>query len=258
MTPLRQRMIDDPRIRSYSPRTIENYVERVAAFAKHFNRPPEILGEEHIRQYQLLLLDTKRASWTMFNQTGCVLHFLYNSTLKRDWVVRHLRCPKQPNRLPVIPSPEEITEFLAAPKCLKHRAILSTLYATGIRLSEVRQLRVQDIDSKCMVVCVEQGKSADVSGMPRDARSATRGFIDVGTPDTILFVPGGLARTVTRSGASSTGRNNLERLPHRRHSHASQVRDQRATILRCPLPPLCPTGRRHLSRGERDRALARQ
>ena len=160
MTPLRQRMIDDLRLRNYSPRTVETYVERVAAFAKHFGKSPEVLGEEHIREYQLFLLDTKRASWAMFNQTVCALRFLYNSTLRKGWVVEHLRYPKQPKRLPVILSPEEIAALLEAPKCLKHRAILSTLYATGVRLSEMCHLRVQDIDSKNMVVRVEQGKGA--------------------------------------------------------------------------------------------------
>jgi site-specific recombinase XerD len=153
-------MIDDLRIRNYSPRTIETYVERVAAFAKHFGRSPELLGEEHIRDYQLYLLDTKRASWAAFNQTVCALRFLYNSTLRKGWVVKHLRYPKQPKRLPVVLSPEEVGALLEAPKCLKHRAILSTLYATGIRVSELCHLQVKDIDSKNNVIHVEQGKGA--------------------------------------------------------------------------------------------------
>lgn len=160
MTPLRQRMIDDLRIRNYSPRTIETYVERVVAFALHFGKSPELLGQEHIREYQRYLLDTKRASWAVFNQTVCALRYLYNSTLRKGWVVRHLRFPKPERRLPVVLSVQEVTALLAAPKNLKHRAILSTLYATGARVSELCHLRVQGIDSKRMVIRVEQGKGA--------------------------------------------------------------------------------------------------
>ena len=68
MTPLRQRLIHDLQIRNRSPRTIECYVAQVAAFARHFGRSPELLDQEHIRQYQLYLLQEKRASWSRFNQ----------------------------------------------------------------------------------------------------------------------------------------------------------------------------------------------
>ena len=88
MTKLRQRMIDDLRIRNYSPRTIETYTRCVAGFAKHFSRSPAELGPEHIREYQIFLVETKHTSWTLFNQTVCALRFLYKVTLGRAARIR--------------------------------------------------------------------------------------------------------------------------------------------------------------------------
>ena len=89
MTPLRQRMIDDLRIRNYSRDTINNYVRLVARFAEHFGRSPERLGPEHIRDYQLHLL-ANDTSWGIFNQTVAALRFLYRVTLKRNWPLDRL------------------------------------------------------------------------------------------------------------------------------------------------------------------------
>ena len=87
MTVLRQRMVEDLRIRNYSPRTVEVYTRQVASFAKHFGKSPEQLGIEHIREYQTFLVETKSASWTRFNQTVCALRFLYKVTLHRPELI---------------------------------------------------------------------------------------------------------------------------------------------------------------------------
>jgi site-specific recombinase XerD len=158
MTPLRQKMIQDLRIRNYSPKTIDSYVSRVAAFAKYFGKSPELLGPSHIRQYQVHLLEEVGASWPVFNQTVCALRFLYKKTLGKSWLIEHLPFPKQPKKLPVVLSTKEVGRVLGAVRLLKHRTVLETVYATGLRISEALHLRVQDIDSQRMVLRVVAGK----------------------------------------------------------------------------------------------------
>lgn len=158
MTPLRQRMIEDMRLRNFAPRTIQVYVERVAAFAKHFGRSPERLGATDVRAYLLHLVQAKRASWSYYNQALCALRFLYRVTLGKEWVLDGVVCPKGEKKLPVVLSPDEVARFFEAIPSLKHRALLMTAYAAGLRISEVVALRVDDIDSQRMVIRVRQGK----------------------------------------------------------------------------------------------------
>jgi integrase/recombinase XerD len=158
MTPLRQRMIDDLSVRNRSVRTIECYVEHVARFARYFGRSPEQLGPEQIRQYLVYLVQERKVSWSSFNQAVCALRFLYNVTLKRNYPREYIPFGKRPKRLPTVLSQEETVRFLECVENLKHRTLLTTLYACGLRLSEGRRLRPRDIDSARMLVHVRQGK----------------------------------------------------------------------------------------------------
>lgn len=158
MLALRQRMIEDLRIRNYSQGTVKAYVARVAEFARYFGRSPALLGPPHIRQYQVHLIEEKHTSWPMFNQTVCALRFLYQTTLNKEWAVKHIPFPKKPKKLPVVLSVKEVGVLLAAVENRKHRAILETLYGAGLRLGEALGLRVSDIDSGRMVLHVRQGK----------------------------------------------------------------------------------------------------
>jgi site-specific recombinase XerD len=151
MTPLRRRMIEDMRLRNLAPRTIKTYVDCVVAFARYFGTSPEHLGPDHIRAYLLHLVE-KRASWSQFNQARSALRFLYHTTLKRPWVDDGVVCVKTTRKLPVVLSLEEVAQFFAAVGKLKHRAILMTAYAAGLRLSEVVGLRVENVDSRRMVL----------------------------------------------------------------------------------------------------------
>jgi site-specific recombinase XerD len=150
-------MLEDMQIRNYSPHTIDGYLRYVAQFAKHFHTSPDHLGPEHIRTYQLHLLHTQ-VSESIFIQTVCALRFFYETTLGRPWMVEYIPYPKKPKTLPVILSRDEVKALLLAPRHLKHRVILATLYATGVRVSELCQLQGTDIDSKRMVIHVRQGK----------------------------------------------------------------------------------------------------
>jgi integrase/recombinase XerD len=157
MTPLRRRMIEDMTIRKLTPRTIEVYVRCVACFARYFKRSPEHLGPEHIRAFLLHLLK-RHVSMSYYNLVRCALRFFYRVTLGRDYVVTNIGPVKQPRRLPVVLSPDEVVRFFAAIADLKLRALLMTAYAAGLRVSEVTRLRVADIDSSRMVIHIHQGK----------------------------------------------------------------------------------------------------
>jgi site-specific recombinase XerD len=151
-------MIEEMKLRNLAPRTIEVYVSRVAHYARYFGRSPEVLGREEVRSYLLHLVQEKKVSWSVYNQTVAALRFLYEVILDRQGVLVRIVCPKQPKRLPVVLSLEEVTRFFGAIIGVKHRAILMTAYAAGLRISEVVALRVEDIDSKRMVLRVRQGK----------------------------------------------------------------------------------------------------
>jgi integrase/recombinase XerD len=158
MTPLRRRMIEDMTIRNLCPGTIVSYVDCVAKFAGHYKTSPEHLGPDHIRAYLLHLIQERHLSWSHTNKVRSALRFLYRITLGRDWTPQAIVSAKQPRNLPVVLSADEVTRFFAAIKNIKHRAIVMTAYAAGLRVSEVARLRVADIDSQRMVIRVYQGK----------------------------------------------------------------------------------------------------
>ena len=157
MTPLRQRMIEDLQLRNYSAATISNYVGYVARFAKHFGRSPEVLTSEDVRQYQLHLLQ-KKVSWNTFNLSVCALRFLYGTTLGRMDELQRLRFGRTPKRVPVVLSRDEVLKFLQCIPCRKQQMLLTTMYATGLRVGEAVRLAVTDIDSQRMTILVAQGK----------------------------------------------------------------------------------------------------
>jgi integrase/recombinase XerD len=158
MTPLRQRMLEDMQLRNYSEHTIRAYLRGVADFAKHFGTSPQHLGPEQVRTYQLFLVQEKKVAWSSIVQTVCALRFFYRVTLGRPAMLEYIAPPRRPFTLPTILSPAEVAALLTVSRNLKHRAILTTLYAAGLRVSELCQLQVTDIDSARMVLRVRQGK----------------------------------------------------------------------------------------------------
>ena len=158
MTPLRQRMLDDMAIRNLADNTQMSYIQQIVSYAKHFSRSPEDLGPEEIRAYQLYLTQTRMLSASSVGVATGALRFLYKVTLKRTWALDEIPMPKRPFTLPVILSREEVMHFLASIDNLKHRAILMTAYAAGLRVSEAAHLKVTDIDSQRMMLRVDQGK----------------------------------------------------------------------------------------------------
>ena len=158
MTPLRQRMLEDMAVRNLAQNTQSAYLQQVVAYARHFHRSPDQLGLEEIRAYQVHLTQTRGLSPSSISVATGALRFLYKVTLKRDWAVEEIPMPRRPFRLPVILSYEEIMRLLESVGNLKHRAILTTAYAAGLRVSEATHLKVTDIDSGRMMLRVDQGK----------------------------------------------------------------------------------------------------
>jgi len=157
MTPLRKRFIQDMRIRNRSEKTISAYVRHAARFSQYFGRPPTELGHEQTRQYQLHLLEQK-VSWSNYNQCVCALRFLYGTTLDRPEVVVRLPYGRRPKTLPVVLDRQEVLELFACVRHFKARMVLTTMYATGMRIDEAVHLGVADIDSRRMSILVARGK----------------------------------------------------------------------------------------------------
>jgi len=158
MPTLREQMIMEMELRNLAQRTIKDYVEHVARFAKHYNCSPNKLGDKHIREYLHYLLAEKKFSWSYVNVTYCALKFLYKNVLHRPWNIDTIPPPKTGVKLPEILSEEEVACLLKAPTNLKHKMILMVAYSGGLRVSEIVNLKLTDIDSKRMLIRVEQGK----------------------------------------------------------------------------------------------------
>ena len=159
MTSLRQRMLEDMQVRRLSPFTQRTYVETVARFARYFDRSPERLGPEQVRAYQVYLATERRLATSALLVAVAALRFLYRVTLSERWSFDDvIPAPKKPQSLPVVLSPQEVVLFLDAVQAAKHRAILTTCYAAGLRISEAVRLTVSTIDSERMVLRITKGK----------------------------------------------------------------------------------------------------
>jgi integrase/recombinase XerD len=169
MTPLRQRLIDDLRLRNYSPRTIDAYVAAVVKLTRHFRLPPDQLSPEQVRQFQLQLV-SRRVSFSLLNQVTAGLRFFYAVTLGRPDVVHKIAYGKRPRKLPTILAPDEVTRLFDAAANDRDRTLLRTDYALGLRISELVALRLDDIDAARGLVAVRQGKGAKDRLVPLSPR----------------------------------------------------------------------------------------
>ncbi len=158
MTPLRQRMIEDMKIRDYSEHTITAYVSAVYRLANFHHKSPDKLGREEIRAFLVDLIEEKKAAWAYYKQVLAALRFLYRRVLHRGEVVEDIRGPRPEKRLPVVLSAGEVARFFKAIPSLKHRTILMLAYGAGLRIGEAVRVRVSDIDRERKVIRVQQGK----------------------------------------------------------------------------------------------------
>jgi len=165
VTRIRQLMLEELQRRNYSSETIRAYIHAVKQYAEYFKRSPEKLGPEHIREYQVHMVERKLAPHTIKAQSSA-LRFLYVRTLRRPCMLEHIPIPKTPVKLPQILSREEIARLIDGASNLMHRAILMTVYSTGMRRAEVCRLQVSDVDSACNVIHIHNGKGGRDRDVP--------------------------------------------------------------------------------------------
>jgi len=166
VTRLRKMMLEELQRRNYAQSTVRTYIKIVERFAKHFGRSPERLGADHLREYQVHLFQERHLAPGTVQQHVAALRFFYVKTLKRSYMHEHLPMPKRPLRLPSILSLEEVQRLLDSASNLYHRAMLMTLYSTGMRRAEMCRLKVSDIDSERMVVHIRSGKGGRDRDVP--------------------------------------------------------------------------------------------
>jgi len=196
-------MDEELRILGYSANTRECYLRCVRHFVRHFMVPPDRLAPEQVRQYQLYLTRDCHVSWSYFNQIVCALRFFYRQVLKKDWAVEQIPYQRTGRTLPEILSPQEVTALLQVTPNLKHRALLMTMYAAGLRVAEVTHLRVTDIDGQRMVIRVEQGKGRKDRYVMLSPHLDTvlQQYWRVQRPTTLLF-PGPHGHPLTRTSVN--------------------------------------------------------
>src|SRR5450432_3321558 len=157
ISPLRRRMIEDMTVRNFVEETRNNYIRHVRAFTAFLGRAPDTAAPEDLRLFQLhqTQIGVRAPS---INGSVAALRFFFTVTLDRPEMARHLTFVREPRRIPVVLSLEEIARLLEAAPGPKYKAALSAAYGAGLRVSEVVALKVSDIDSERMLLRIEQGK----------------------------------------------------------------------------------------------------
>jgi integrase/recombinase XerD len=158
MTALRQRMIEDMQLHSFAERTQDSYLRVVRQLAVYFNKPPDQITEEELRQYFLYLKNVKKASRSTMTLALCGIKFFYERTLQRHWATLDLVRPQQEKKLPVVLSVNEVRQILARVRRWRYRVCLSTIYACGLRLHEGLHLQISHIDGGRQLLHVCHGK----------------------------------------------------------------------------------------------------
>jgi integrase/recombinase XerD len=157
VSPLRQRMIEDMALRKLAPKTQSHYLRAVINLTCFLGRSPDTATPEDLRRYQLHLVENGISS-IMLNHTITALRFFFGVTLDRADALAKMSAVREPRKLPVVLSREEVARLIDAAGKPKYQAVLSVAYGAGLRASEVVALKVGDIDSTRMTLRVEQGK----------------------------------------------------------------------------------------------------
>jgi len=234
VSPLRQRMIEDMTVRNLSPATQRSYLHAVTKFSRYYERSPDRLGLEDVRAFQVHFMSTG-ISWPALNQTVCALRFFYGVTLGHAEIPERIPYAREPRKLPVVLSADEVVRFLEAVPSLKSRAALTTAYAAGLRASEVVGLKFGNIDSGRMVIQVEHGKGGKERAVMLSAQLLTilRTYWRLARPQSFLF-PGRepmkpidvqVLHAACRSARTAAGLDKRVTVHTLRHSFAAQLCD---------------------------------
>ena len=158
MSALRQKMIEDMQLKGLAVRTQEAYVNAVLQLSRRFNKSPDSIAEEELREYFLYLKNEKQVADSTFSIALCGIKFFYEQTLKKEWHTLQLVRPERKKKLPVVFSTEEVKRVLDCVHRFPYQVCLHTIYACGLRLLEGTRLRVKDIDSDRQMLHVVAGK----------------------------------------------------------------------------------------------------
>ncbi len=170
MTELRRRMIQAMTVRGFSPRTHKSYLGAVTRLAKHYRRSPDELSVDEVQAYLAHMITKQELSWSTCNIAAQAFRFLYHVTLGRDAISFEVPAPKQSQVVPEILSREEVARLIDAPPNPKHRLLLATIYAAGLRVSEGVRLKVGDVDRGRMTIRIQQGKGRKDRVVPLSRR----------------------------------------------------------------------------------------
>jgi integrase/recombinase XerD len=158
MTHLRKMVLEELQRRNYAQSTARAYIRAIRQFTEYFHQSPDKLGPEHLRQFQAYLFRDRKLEAKTVVQYSAALRFFFVKTLRRRFMVENIPLPREPWKLPIVLSQQEVTQLIDSASNLMHRAILMTLYATGMREAELCHLKVSHIDKERMVIHIRQGK----------------------------------------------------------------------------------------------------
>ncbi len=180
MTHLRKMMLEELQRRNYSDSTARGYLSTVAAFVKHFGKPPDQLGPDELRRYQAYLLKNRKLAVGTVIARVSALRFFFIRTLKRHEFRQDLPYPKKQRRLPTVLSLDEVSQLIDAAGNLQQRTVLMILYGTGMRRAEVARLKVADVDTRRMIIRVECGKGGNDRDLPLSPALLETRYVSIG------------------------------------------------------------------------------
>ena len=166
MTQLRQKMLEELQRRNYAQSAAKQYIRIVREFARYYDKAPDQLGPDQIREYSACLFRERKLDPGTVQQHVAGLRFFYVKTLKRHFLLEDLPMPKRSRRIPEMLGQEEVTRLIDSASDLFHRTMLMTLYSTGMRRAELCRLQVSDIDSERMAIHIHKGKGGHDRDLP--------------------------------------------------------------------------------------------
>jgi len=239
MKTLRKELIQQMQLKGYSQRTIDTYVDCILSLSKYYNTSPDLLTIKQIRDYFLYCLNEKKLSKSWMNQTISALKILYIEVLKREWSTLDIPRPRREKKLPKVLSRNEVKDILNALRNIKHRAFLMITYSSGLRVGEVRHLKISDIDSSRMLIRIEQAKGHKdrYAVLSPIALDLLRVYWKVYKPKNWLFenkdgqpVPETTAQKIFKNALEKSGVKKTASIHTLRHSFATHMLEQGVSL----------------------------